>query len=421
MAAKLERAKPSPTSTGALDLFFLVFEDPDYFYANSALCVRPSKPLFWLAFSIQQIINSLIVLGTVSLCMSTVDDYNPAKVATSVREGNENWANFWEVFEVICVAAFTVDFVVRLGGSLYRSQFSTFSSQFLNWVDVVAIAPFYLDMVLGEMMDLRFVRVIRLVRIIRALRSPKFLRMAAVITEILVQAGPALMIPIFFMTLAMVTLSCMMYYIERGIHVYECMDGALHTGLLYRDGNFRKCKNHDPHWHHEWRHTEHYDGTVVAHHLEGSTIGSGYVYTSIPAALWWNVVTFTTVGYGDMFPTTTLGRWLNAFAIMLGIFFLAMPISIVGGSFVDAWSGLQYRTAVEKSRALQIENKQWKLTDEQLALNKRKVFNALDRLVAHVNQCQIAVPSGGQWDSRREELRDLSAQFEELFTFYSED
>ena len=52
MAAKLEPTATSANDNGILGLLFLVFEDPDYFYGDSALCVKPSKPLFWLAFTI---------------------------------------------------------------------------------------------------------------------------------------------------------------------------------------------------------------------------------------------------------------------------------------------------------------------------------------------------------------------------------
>merc|ERR1740138_253897 len=56
-------------------------------------------------------------------------------------------------------------------------------------------------------------------------------------------------------------------------------------------------------------------------------------FTSIPYAFWWFFVTSTTVGYGDDYPTTTLGRFIAILTFYLGIVLLALPLTIVGQSF----------------------------------------------------------------------------------------
>lgn len=59
-------------------------------------------------------------------------------------------------------------------------------------------------------------------------------------------------------------------------------------------------------------------------------------FGSIPRALWWAVVTITTVGYGDVYPITALGRVLAAIAAVVGIIVLAMPAGIMAAAFSDA-------------------------------------------------------------------------------------
>jgi voltage-gated potassium channel len=49
------------------------------------------------------------------------------------------------------------------------------------------------------------------------------------------------------------------------------------------------------------------------------------IYSSIPASLWWAVVTFTTVGYGDVYPQTVVGRIIGAFIMFCGIGLVAVP------------------------------------------------------------------------------------------------
>lgn len=59
-------------------------------------------------------------------------------------------------------------------------------------------------------------------------------------------------------------------------------------------------------------------------------------FSSIPATLWWGVVTLTTVGYGDVFPVTPLGRFFGAIVAILGIGLFALPASILASGFIEA-------------------------------------------------------------------------------------
>lgn len=156
-------------------------------------------------------------------------------------------------------------------------------------VDLVAIAPFYLEKVaMGSGVDLRFVRVIRLVRIIRAMRSPKFLSMSMVVLDIVKLSAPALSIPVFFMCISMIFFSCIMYYVERGHQIYECLDANGHSldpVIEKNDGKWKTCA--DLGYGHAWVRTELYDGTLLQSAADGGVIGNGITYTSIPTAFWY--------------------------------------------------------------------------------------------------------------------------------------
>ena len=58
-------------------------------------------------------------------------------------------------------------------------------------------------------------------------------------------------------------------------------------------------------------------------------------FGSIPAAMWWAIVTLGTVGYGDVVPVTAMGRLVSVFAIVVGLIMIALPVAIVARAFAE--------------------------------------------------------------------------------------
>ena len=74
--------------------------------------------------------------------------------------------------------------------------------------------------------------------------------------------------------------------------------------------------------------------SAVLYLVEGSV--QPETFGSIPRAMWWSVVTLTTVGYGDVYPVTLLGRLFGAVTAITGIGLIAMPTGILAGAFSEA-------------------------------------------------------------------------------------
>jgi voltage-gated potassium channel len=190
---------------------------------------------------------------------------------------------FWA--EVLSVAIFSVEYLLRIWSitvdPAYRRPVRgrlAFALTALALVDLIAILPFYLPMLMT--VDLRFVRAIRLFRLFRLFKMGRYVRSLQLLGALIRQKKEELYIVVFVLVIMLVITSSMMYYVE-----HEAQPEA---------------------------------------------------FSSIPASMWWGVVTLTTVGYGDMFPITPLGKLLGVVIAVLGIGMFALPAGILSSGFVEA-------------------------------------------------------------------------------------
>ncbi len=163
---------------------------------------------------------------------------------------------------------FTVEYVLRLWASEHPKKYA-FS--FLGIIDLLAIIPTYLSLVVVGSQFLLVIRAIRLLRVFRILKLVRYLKGA----EMLVTAMKASKEKIFVFLTSVVTMAVIL-------------------------------------------------GTLMFM-IEGGENG----FDSIPRSIYWSIVTLTTVGYGDIAPGTTLGQFVAAFIMILGYSIIAVPTGIV--------------------------------------------------------------------------------------------
>lgn len=192
------------------------------------------------------------------------------------------YKNIFHWFEVISVAIFTVEYLLRLWSWTENEKFRhpffgriryIFTPMAL--IDLFAILPFYLPMFIP--IDLRFLRALRLFRVFRLLKVGRYVKSLRTIKNVFKEKKEELLITIFSVLILLVFSSSLMYFVE--------------------------CEAQPD------------------------------KFSSIPAAMWWGMATLTTIGYGDMYPITTLGKFLGGFIAFLGIGLFALPAGILASGF----------------------------------------------------------------------------------------
>ncbi|CAJ0898503.1 3338_t:CDS:2 [Entrophospora sp. SA101] len=231
---------------------FLLLEDPSS--SNAALIVH-----VFVSFS--------IVLSAVLTTIETIPSFR----STS--------GSVWFNFETTLVVVFTIEYILRfIAHSDSIKQLWQFIKAPLTIIDFIAIVPYYIALGFHHdtTYDFRFT-ILRLFRLLRVFKAFKYSSTIIMTIEVMIiavkRSMDALGALFFFMVTSIVLFSTLLYFAERGTWDQE--------KLTFVDSN-----------------------------------GYPSSFDSIPSAFWFVMVTITTTGYGDMVPTTIIGK-LIAFPAMM--------------------------------------------------------------------------------------------------------
>ncbi len=219
-------------------------------------------------------IMALILASVFSVFAETFD--LPAKAVSAI-----------ESFEVVASIVFSIEYVLRVWtADLLYPELTPWRARLrfvrsgMALVDLVAILPFWLPMLLpGHLLGLR---AIRLVRLLRVLKLNRYMEAMAAIGEVFAKRSRELVASCLLIFLLMLLSSLLMYHAEHATQPD--------------------------------------------------------VFRNAFSGLWWAVATLTTVGYGDIYPVTAIGRFLGAIIALLGIGMVAIPTGILSSGFIEHFS-----------------------------------------------------------------------------------
>lgn len=186
-------------------------------------------------------------------------------------------------FEEVCVAFFTVELGLRLfcAGADPRYAGVRGRLRFLRTplviIDMIAVLPFLLTWT--SEVDTGVVLSLRLFRLLRLLKMGRYLESLQMLGRVARDRRDQLLGALLVVGILLVVSASMMYTVENE--------------------------------------------------------AQPQVFSSIPMAMWWAVATLTTVGYGDIYPVTAVGRVLGAVMALLGVGVIAIPAGIIGSGFAE--------------------------------------------------------------------------------------
>lgn len=163
---------------------------------------------------------------------------------------------------------FTVEYAARLATIKHPVRYAL---SFYGLIDLLSVLPTYISLLVPGSEALLDIRILRLLRVFRIFKLTLYIEEYTRLAEALAASRRKIMIFLSVVLMAVLILGTVMYVVE----------------------------------------------------------GPEHGYTSIPAAMYWAVVTMTTVGYGDITPKTPLGQAIASFMMLLGWGILAVPTGIV--------------------------------------------------------------------------------------------
>jgi len=187
------------------------------------------------------------------------------------------------IIDTIAVAIFSTEFLMRIYSCTEDPKYQhwlagriNFSRQLSSLIDIVAIAPFFLESLLDHLFDLRFLRVFRLMRLFKLGRHSAATKSLFYVIQ---REWPVMKAAIFIMLMLVMLAACLGYLFE-----HEAQPDK---------------------------------------------------FENIPQSIYWAVITLASVGYGDISPVTPAGRTITIILALLGIGIFAIPAAILASAFSD--------------------------------------------------------------------------------------
>ena len=195
---------------------------------------------------------------------------------------NDKYHTVFHVFETVTVVVFSIEYLLRIWTAdlLYpeaKHPRLKYIFSFMAVIDLLAILPFYLPFISADLRFLRMMRLFRLFRLLRVFKLGRYFEALQIIVRVIRTSGPQLIMSVVICFFVMLFSAIIMYTVENPVQPEQ--------------------------------------------------------FPNVISSLWWAICTLTTVGYGDVYPVTHIGRLFASVISLVGIGIIAIPTGIIAAGF----------------------------------------------------------------------------------------
>ena len=250
-----------------------------------------------------------MIMSLIALSILTI-------ILDSFQNIHDQFRTVFQVFEVITVIVFTLEYILRIWTAdlLYpvaKHPRLKYCFSFMAIIDLLAILPFYLPFFSADLRFLRMMRLFRLFRLLRVFKLGRYVEALHIIVKVIRSSGPQLIMSVVICSFVMLFSAIIMYEVENPVQPEQ--------------------------------------------------------FPNVISSLWWAICTLTTVGYGDVYPITPVGRFFASVISLVGIGIIAIPTGIIAAGFNKVISYENGNDSIET------------MTDEDLLVLQGKVNKQLSK------------------------------------------
>ncbi|GFO40746.1 potassium voltage-gated channel subfamily c member 1 [Plakobranchus ocellatus] len=255
-----------------------------------------------------------VVTSIAGFCLETLPELSPKflNVTRSCEGGSDQQLGrqvmssheALNTLDIICTVFFTLELILRF---TFAPDKLKFVKSLMNIIDLLALVPLYVTVIftksdnmqacyLNERFVIEIMFILRIIRMFRIFHLVKHYQALKVLVYAIKASIQELLMLFIFLLIGMLIFSTMIYYAER----------------------------------------------------KNATEG-GDNFPTIPMGFWWSIITMTTVGYGDVYPTTPIGYVVGTACSVCGVLLVALTIPVISNNFTLFYRHVQSRTAIPKS------------------------------------------------------------------------
>jgi len=198
-------------------------------------------------------------------------------IIAETHDKSENARHLFGLFETVTYIAFSIEYIYRILQARKGLGIQSYALSFFGIIDLLAILPFFLPFIIA--VDARAIRVLRLLRLVNVIKIGRHNKAINTLIKVIRSVRTEVAVTLFASVVVVVFAGILMYYAE--------------------------------------------------HETQPE------VFNNMSQSIWWAVATLTTIGYGDIYPITAMGKIIASSLAFVGVGLVAIPAGLISAAYVE--------------------------------------------------------------------------------------